>query len=94
MAGPCAVRRKAGRAATQPFTPENASIELTAKARNFPAWRADRQNLVGLLQPSPANTVEPEETITLIPMGAARLDISAFPTAVPDGGHVWAAPSP
>ena len=46
--------------------------------------------LVGLLQPSPVKSNEPTETITLIPMGAARLRISAFPTigAGPDA-HDW-----
>ena len=35
--------------------------------------------MVGLLQQSPVRSDEPVETITLIPMGAARLRISAFP---------------
>jgi hypothetical protein len=48
--------------------------------------------LVGKLQPSPARSEEPEETVTLIPMGAARLRITAFPTigSGPDA-HDWAA---
>jgi hypothetical protein len=50
--------------------------------------------LVGPLQASPARTTEPEETVTLIPMGAARLRIAAFPTATTGAeGHVWTPPS-
>ena len=35
--------------------------------------------LIGEVQPSPVLSHEPVETVTLIPMGAARLRISAFP---------------
>jgi len=35
--------------------------------------------MVGRMQDSPIRSDEPTETVTLIPMGAARLRISAFP---------------
>ena len=35
--------------------------------------------MVGQLQMSPARSMEPVPAITLLPMGAARLRISAFP---------------
>ena len=41
--------------------------------------RRTSNNLIRPLQPSPAASGEPTETVTLIPMGAARLRISAFP---------------
>jgi hypothetical protein len=46
------------------------------------------------LQESPVATADPEEDITLIPMGAARLRIAAFPVAAGQGeqGHEWTAP--
>jgi hypothetical protein len=46
-----------------------------------------------MLQPSPARSDEPLETVTLIPMGAARLRIAAFPT-IGDGpeAHAWVEP--
>jgi len=86
------VRHK-GPLAEQPFTAKTTPIELRATARKIPAWKMDRTGLVGLLQQSPARSNEPDETITLIPMGASRLRISAFPTATnaPDA-HDWLAP--
>ena len=52
---------------------------ILAKAKKIPAWKMDSIGLVGKLQDSPVKSKEPTETITLIPMGAARLRISAFP---------------
>jgi DUF1680 family protein len=66
--------------APNPFTHENAPLELRALARRLPAWTLDHRGLVGPLQPSPARSEEPLEQVTLIPMGAARLRLSAFPT--------------
>ncbi len=88
------VARKPGALPTQPFTAETAPITLKAKARKIPAWQMDRLNMVGKLQPSPAKSGEPIEDITLIPMGAARLRISSFPT-IGSGGdaHEWIAPA-
>jgi beta-L-arabinofuranosidase (glycosyl hydrolase family 127)/glycosyl hydrolase family 127 (putative beta-L-arabinofuranosidase) len=88
------VQRKAGALAYQPFTHENAPILLLARARKIPAWQKDRFGLVGLLQPSPVKSSEPQETVTLIPMGAARLRISAFPT-IGHGldAHEWQPPA-
>ena len=54
-------------------------IAFRAKAKRIPAWKMDALDLVGKLQDSPVKSNEPTETITLIPMGAARLRISAFP---------------
>jgi len=64
----------------QPFRWDAAPIELRAKARKIPGWRQDRLGLVGLLRESPTKSDEPEETVTLIPMGCARLRIASFPT--------------
>jgi hypothetical protein len=78
----------------QPFTPDSTPIQIQAKARKVPQWQQDKLGLVGKLQPSPVKTSEPIETITLIPMGAARLRITSFPVAGsgPDA-HEWTASS-
>jgi hypothetical protein len=63
---------------SQPFTIENAPIELKAKGRRIPQWTMVG-GIVGPLQDSPAQSDEPVEELTLIPMGCARLRISVFP---------------
>ncbi|MGQ9591454.1 MAG: beta-L-arabinofuranosidase domain-containing protein [Planctomycetota bacterium] len=76
-----AVERRIGEVPPQPWTPDAAPIRVRAKARKIPNWKQDRTGLVGALQKSPAKTEEPIQGVILIPMGAARLRISAFPTA-------------
>lgn len=63
----------------QPFVADNAPVELQAQGRRIPSWGMV-DNCVGELPACPARTDEPLEKITLIPMGCARLRISAFPT--------------
>ena len=64
----------------QPFTPQTAPLRLQTRARRVPGWEADEQGIVRPLQASPALSNQPLETISLLPMGAARLRISSFPT--------------
>ncbi|MEN6578719.1 MAG: beta-L-arabinofuranosidase domain-containing protein [Phycisphaerales bacterium] len=87
------VRTKGWPADGQPFAAEAAPIEITAQARKIPNWQPDAQDLIGEVQPSPVRSEEPVETVTLIPMGAARLRISAFPW-IGDGpnAHEWQPP--
>ncbi len=89
------VVKKKGPLPAQPFTPTNAPVQIRARARKIAAWKQERFGLVGKLQPSPVKTGEPVETITLIPMGAARLRITSFPVigSGPDA-HEWTAPKP
>ena len=88
------VRRK-GPLPLRPFTSETAPIELKVRARKIPAWKQDHYGMVGKLQPSPVKSDEPIETVTLIPMGAARLRISSFPViGQGPGAHEWTAPKP
>jgi hypothetical protein len=77
----------------QPFEAKAAPIQLRAKAKKIPEWIKDHLGLVGKLQQSPVKSDEPVETVTLIPMGCARLRISAFPTigTGPDA-HKWNQP--
>ncbi len=62
-----------------PFTSESVPIVIKTKGKQIPAWQIDKDGLCGALQNSPVRTDEPEQVISLIPMGAARLRISAFP---------------
>jgi DUF1680 family protein len=66
-------------AADQPFTLEATPLELRAQAKRIPQWKLNEQGLVEPLPPSPVRSAEAVETVTLVPMGAARLRISAFP---------------
>jgi hypothetical protein len=63
-----------------PFTFENAPIEIVTEGKEIPGWKLDQNGLVAVLPESPVLTPSPLEAITLIPMGAARLRISSFPT--------------
>jgi len=65
--------------AYQPFTLEAAPVVLKARAKRIPGWTAEKR-MVGKVPPSPAKTDAPEEEVTLVPMGCARLRISVFPT--------------
>lgn len=73
-----------------PFVADSAPVTIKAKARKITNWKADRFNMVGKLQPSPILSNEKTETVTLIPMGAARLRITSFPVigSAPDA-HEW-----
>lgn len=73
------VVRKEWPADNYPFSLANAPIELKARGKRIPSWGIDEHGLVDVLPLYPAKTAEPEEEITLVPMGAARLRISAFP---------------
>ena len=74
----------------QPFTPAAAPLEIKAKGRRIPQWRQEQNGLVGAVQESPVRSDEPVQDITLIPMGCARLRITAFPwIGDGPGAHEW-----
>ncbi len=68
--------------AKQPFTPEAAPIALKARGKKIPQWQMEANGMVGEILGSPINPPGEPEDITLIPMGCARLRISAFPHVV------------
>ena len=87
------VVRKRWPADNQPFEAEAAPISLLAEAKRIGAWEKDRLGLVGKLQLSPVKADGATEIVTLIPMGCARLRISAFPTiGSGPGAHEWTRP--
>lgn len=77
-----------------PWTLGNVPVMLKARGKKIPEWQLDAFELVAPLQDSPVRSSEPVEPITLVPMGAARLRISAFPVIGegPDA-HEWEAPA-
>ncbi|HEU4425199.1 MAG TPA: beta-L-arabinofuranosidase domain-containing protein, partial [Pilimelia sp.] len=79
-----------GGSLADPFTPANAPVRLTASAQKIDAWQADTQRVVTPLQDGPVASSAPVERITLIPMGAARLRITAFPQT--GGSRPWLRP--
>ncbi len=61
-----------------PFALTGTSVRMHVNARKLPAWRA----VDGVADPVPQSPVvseEADETITLVPYGAAKLRITAFP---------------
>jgi hypothetical protein len=74
----------------QPFRADAAPIQLKTKARRIPNWTLDAHGAVNEVVQQPVKSTEPEETVTLIPMGAARLRISAFPViSTNDDAKEW-----
>ncbi len=63
----------------QPFTLDNVPLEFTAVGRQIPSWGFDATGMTDLLPTKFAPRAAETTPITLVPMGAARLRISAFP---------------
>ncbi len=74
------VIRKKWPADNFPFTIGSVPLEVKAFGRLVPEWKAEESGLCGVLPEEDAVKGAKEE-ITLIPMGAARLRISAFPNS-------------
>jgi DUF1680 family protein len=60
------------------FTLNSAPVRLEVKGRRAPDWK-ETQGVAGEMPQSPMASSEPEETLTLVPYGAAKLRITAFP---------------
>lgn len=73
--------KKAWPADNNPWTTATAPIQLQAKGRQIPGWGIDRHGLCAELPLSPVKTSEAVTTLTLVPMGCARLRVSAFPVS-------------
>ncbi|WP_432829052.1 RICIN domain-containing protein [Dactylosporangium sp. CA-092794] len=88
------VTRKAGPLAANPFTRDGAPISLAVTGRRIPNWQADAEGIVRTLQQSPARSTQPNETLTLLPMGAQRVRITTFPR-ISDGADAidWSIPA-
>jgi len=62
-----------------PFTAESVPLVIKTKGKKINEWKLDEHDLCGELMESPVVSMRKTEEIELIPMGAARLRISAFP---------------
>lgn len=78
---PITVERKAWPADNNPFTITSVPLEFKAKGRIVPEWMIDEYGLCGVLPYENAKKSDKIDDIKLVPMGAARLRITAFPTA-------------
>ncbi|MFH1008961.1 MAG: beta-L-arabinofuranosidase domain-containing protein [Candidatus Latescibacterota bacterium] len=76
-----AVKEK-GKVSDQPWTVEAAPIEIRARGKRIPTWGLENET-VEEVKNSPVASNCPEEEITLIPLGCARLRMSCFPTVNP-----------
>ena len=73
------IQRKAWPADNFPFTPESVPFEVTAKGRKIPSWGFDATGMTAPLPTAFDAHDSKEQPLTLIPMGATRLRITAFP---------------
>lgn len=64
-----------------PFSEDSVPLVIRARGKVIPEWMVDQYGLCGVLPQSPVKESTPVQAIELIPMGAARLRISAFPVA-------------
>jgi hypothetical protein len=79
----------------QPFEATQSPIELRARGAIIPEWTLDPQGLIHEVQTGPVYTSAKPERITLIPMGSARLRISAFPViSYGPKANTWDMPKP
>ena len=73
------VRKKEWPADDFPFTIESVPLEFTAVGVKIPSWGYDATGMTDLLPTKYVERSEEETPLTLVPMGVARLRISAFP---------------
>jgi len=64
-----------------PFSESEAPVQLIMRARLVSEWQ-EVNGSAGPLPQSPVKSFSPEETVTLVPYGAAKLRITAFPEIV------------
>ena len=76
--GPCAMQTKKSALGETPFDVKHPAVTLEVKARRVPAWK-ESENSAGPVPLSPVSTAEPAKSLLLVPYGAAKLRMTAFP---------------
>jgi hypothetical protein len=76
--GECAVKISEHKLGDTPFDMQQPAVTLQVEARELPEWTI-RENSAGPLPVSPVNSDAPLDELILIPYGAAKLRITAFP---------------
>ena len=61
-----------------PFSPLGAPVEIRVRARRVPDWQMV-DGSAGPLPQGPVTSAEPEESVTLVPYGSAKLRVTVFP---------------
>jgi DUF1680 family protein len=88
-AGALTFHGASGSVPSSPFTQQTVPVSITAPAVQVAGWTADDESTVTPLESGPFAATSATDNVTLIPMGAARLRITAFPTATASGGAAW-----
>jgi len=76
--GDCAAKVKEGEIGDAPFDINKVPVSLQIEGRTIPQWR-EQENSAGPLPLSPVTATSAPERLTLVPYGAAKLRITAFP---------------
>ncbi len=72
------VKVEEGAVGAVPFSLKGSPVKLQVEARRLLTWEAV-DGVAGPVPASPVTSKEPVETVTLVPYGAAKLRITAFP---------------
>ncbi len=73
------VSRKIGPVPKQPFTLDGSPVTLRVPVRPIPGWGMETNGLIQEVRQGPLRSLEPTREVTLVPMGCARLRLTAFP---------------
>ncbi|MBV8708183.1 MAG: glycoside hydrolase family 127 protein, partial [Acidobacteriaceae bacterium] len=76
--GPCDARMAEGSSSDVPFDVKHPAITMRVQARQLPQWTV-QENSAGPVPLSPVNSESLWQELTLVPYGAAKLRITAFP---------------
>jgi hypothetical protein len=65
-----------------PFSATSPAVAIHVTGRKVPEWQLE-EGSAGTLPQSPVISAEPDESLTLVPYGSARLRVTVFPVVAP-----------